>query len=103
MIEITNDFRSKYASVVRKSRTEKIRVVRLEVDLYYVARREKGHGRYFVKLVTDEEGKVTAECRFVNGWRCQGTMKRGSCCTHIAAAIERGIQLGRKKERKQAA
>ena len=102
MIEITKNFRSKYSSVIRKARTEKIRVVRLEVDLYYVARRAAGHGQYLVRFF-HKGNAVTAVCANIFNQACKGTWGQGKCCTHIAAAVERGIQLGRKKERQQAA
>src|SRR6185295_8696553 len=102
MIEITNSFRTKYASVVRKSRAEKIRVVRLEVDLYYVARRDSGHGQYLVRFF-HKGNSVTAVCANIFNQACKGTWGKGKCCTHIAAAVERGIQLGRKKSQQERA
>lgn len=95
MVVIDSSFRTKHASVVRKARTEKIRVVRLESDLYYVSRRAAGHGRYMVKFFNAET--VRATCTSVYDEPCRGSWK-DRCCTHIAAAVERGIKLGREKK-----
>jgi hypothetical protein len=76
--------------------------VRLENDLYYVARRESGHGRYLVRFFNSGE-RVSAVCSSVYNQLCDSTKKPGQCCVHIAAAIERGIKLGRARERKEAA
>lgn len=103
MIVIDNNFRSQYRSAVRKARAERIRTVRLESNLYYVSRREKGHGRYLVKFIEEPNGTVTAECRMINGWKCSGTLKRGSCCLHIASAVLRALEYGRRKNESEAA
>jgi hypothetical protein len=102
MIEITPTIRTKYRSAFTKARTEKIRCVRLESDLYYVARREAGHGRYLVRFFHTGEG-VSVVCSSIYNQPCESTKKPGQCCVHIAAAVERGIKLGRARERKEAA
>lgn len=101
MIEITSNFRSKYASVLRKARTEKIRCVRLEVDLYYVARRESGHGQYLVRFF-HKGNTVSAVCATIFNEGCKGCWQ-GRCCTHIAAAVLRGIAHGRKRKQESEA
>lgn len=99
MIAITRNFRSKYPGAVRKWRNERIRVVKLESDLYYVARRAEGHGQYLVRFF--HKGKsVSAVCANIFNQACKGTWGEGKCCTHIAAAVERGIQLGKKQQRR---
>jgi hypothetical protein len=100
MIEITQNFRTKYRSSVQKARREKIRVVRLENDLYYVARRASGHGRYLVRFFHKSDS-VSAVCATVYNESCKGCWQ-GRCCTHIAAAVERGIKHGREKRKKAA-
>lgn len=95
MIEITNNFRSVYRSAIRKARSERIRCVRLEDDLFYVARREPGHGRYIVRFFHKGQ-TVSAVCSSIYNEVCRGCWN-GRCCVHIALAFERSVQDGRKK------
>lgn len=102
MVEITNSFRQKYPNAVRMARTEKVRCVKLESQLFYVSRRSPGHGRYLV-FIRETRSGVFATCRSLEGYPCPTTKGTDRCCVHIAAAVERGIREGRKRERKEAA
>ena len=101
MIAITQDIRSRFPSSFRKVRRERIRCVRLEVDLYYVARRADGHGQYLVRFFNKGQD-VTAVCGTINNERCKGSFN-DRCCVHIAAAVESGIKHGRKRRETRAA
>lgn len=102
MIELTGNFRTRYRSAVTKARREKIRCVRLEPDLYYVARREAGHGQYLVRF-NAKGNEVWAECHTLGQVPCKGCWQE-RCCVHIATAVERGIKHGQKQqETKEAA
>lgn len=96
MVRIENNFRDKYRSLVRRVREEKIRVVRLEGDLWYVARRASGHGRYIVSIEQTKSGTF-ATCRQINGASCPSF----GCCVHIVSAVEAGIRDGRRKLKKE--
>lgn len=98
MIEISNNFRSRYRSAVRKARAERIRCVKLEEGLFYVARRAENHGRYLV-FIRETKSGVFATCRNLEGYPCPTTKGTDRCCAHIATAVERGIQDGRKRQR----
>lgn len=98
MVRIENNFRDKYRSLARRVREEKIRVVRLEGDLWYVSRRSPGHGRYIVSIEQTKSGTF-ATCRQTNGASCPSF----GCCVHIAACVERAIQHGRKLKTQEAA
>lgn len=69
-----------------------MRVVWLEPDLIYVARRKKGHGRYIVKMnaVQSIDGghQVQMACKEINGRPCEGYQWKGFC-SHMAAVILR--------------
>lgn len=101
MIEIRNNFRSTYRSAVRKSRAEKIRVVRLEPDLIYVSRRNPGHGQYLVRFFHEGE-TVSAVCETIFNEVCRGTYKK-RCCVHIAAAYEKAVRHGQLLTRREQA
>lgn len=101
MIPITPDIRKRFAAAFRKARRERIRCVRLECDLYYVARRADGHGQYLVRFF-NKGADVTAVCGTINNERCKGTFQ-DRCCVHIAAAVESGIKHGRAKQESRAA
>jgi hypothetical protein len=101
MIPITSDIRNRFPSAFRKARVERIRCVRLEPDLYYVARRAQGHGQYMVRFF-NRGADVTAVCGTINNERCKGTFQ-DRCCVHIAAAVESGIKHGRKSQRREVA
>jgi hypothetical protein len=98
MVLFDSKFRTRYRSLVRKARAEKIRVVRLESGLYYVARRESGHGRYIVQVDETKSG-IFATCRTIRGAACPS---RG-CCVHLVTVFEKLIKDGRKIQRREAA
>ena len=102
MIVINNNFTRKYRRAVRMARTEKIRVVRLRPDLYYVARVAPGHGEYLVRFFHKSE-EVTAVCATIYNEPCPSRKKPDQCCAHVAAAVLRGIKYGKAKQRKEAA
>lgn len=100
MIELTPDFRTRYRTAIRRARTERIRVIRLEDNLWYVARREKGHGRYLVRMFHQGEA-VSAVCSNIYNQPCESTKKPGVACIHIAAAVEHGIRDGRRRQKRE--
>lgn len=98
MVLFDSNFRAKNREAIKKARSEKIRVVRLEENLYYCARRAKGHGRYLVQLDVTKSG-LFANCRTIRGASCPSY----GCCTHIAAVYERMVAQVFKTEKKEAA
>lgn len=96
MILIDNNFRSKYRSLIKHVRTEKIRVVKLEPGVFYVARKSKGHGQYIVTVKETKTG-IFATCRRLYGGPCAAF----GCCTHICAAVLRMFADGRREQRKE--
>lgn len=95
MVIFDNNFRSKYVAAVKKSRAEKIRVVRLESGLFYVTRGE-GHGRYIV-TVEDTKRGFEATCKTTRGSSCPSY----GCCVHLAATFEYLIADGQRKLNKE--
>lgn len=98
MVLIDNNFRKRYASLVKRARVEKIRVVRLEPGLFFVARKAKGHNKYIVTVKETHTG-IFATCRQVYGAACPSF----GCCTHIAAWHERAVADGRRELKKEQA
>lgn len=101
MVLITKDIHSRFPNAFRKARNEKIKCIRNDVDLYFVARAAPGHGRYYVRFFETmglNETKVKVQCRSVEGEPCRG-MYREQLCAHAAKAIESGIKHGRKKQK----
>lgn len=98
MVVIENNFRSKYRSLIKRVRTEKIRVVRLRAGVFYVARKAEGHGEYVVTVRETRTG-IFATCRKLYGGSCPAF----GCCTHIAAWHERAVKDGRREMRKERA
>lgn len=96
MIVFDSKFRTKYRPLIRKARTEKIRCIRLENGLYYVARREAGHGRYIVQVDATQSG-MFATCRTIRGAACPSY----GGCVHIAKVFEAMVSEGHKIGRKQ--
>ena len=100
MIFVTPDIRSRFPNAFRKVRNERIKCLRLDVDLYFVARKASGHGRYYVRFFETmglNETRVKVQCRSVEGEPCRG-MYREKLCAHAAKAIESGIKHGRKRK-----
>lgn len=95
---INSQFRTKYRSLVRKARTEKIRVVRLDPGIYFVARKcnEHPHGKYIVTVKETKSG-MFATCRQINGASCPSF----GCCSHIAAWHERAVAEGHRELRRE--
>lgn len=89
MATITSNIKRLYPKAFRAARKSKFRVVWLEDDLVYVARRGKGHDRYLVRFVLQGDGGVGAYCRTATNGACDGC-RWNDCCAHIAVAIERG-------------
>lgn len=106
MIEISRDIKTRYAKAFRSARKDKMRVVWLEDNLIYVARRKRGHDQYLVRLFVvqgiDGEKKVKMNCNTITGGTCQGCSFRG-CCSHMAAVIIRSEGKRGKKEEERAA
>ncbi len=94
MVLFDSRFRSKYRNVVRKARAEKIRCVRLEQGLFYVARRAANHGQYLVSVVSTNSG-MFANCRAIYGAACPSY----GVCVHVAVVFERMVAEGHKLER----
>jgi hypothetical protein len=90
-------FRRNNRSLIRKARAERIRCVRLEDGLYYVARKAKGHGRYIVQVDSTDSG-MFATCRTIRGAACPAF----GVCTHLAVVFERmvaeGHRIGRREQ-----
>lgn len=84
-----------------------MRVVWLEDDLVYVARRKRGHGQYLVKFFAvqgiDGETQVRMRCDSITGGRCKGTEFGEEMCAHQAAVCLRGKNKKSKRERREAA
>jgi hypothetical protein len=101
MVLFDSRFRSKYRDAVHKARSEKMRCVKLENGLYYVARREGNHGRYLVQVDSTKTG-MFATCRTIRGAACPSF----GVCAHLAKVYEsmiaEGFRIGR-KERSRAA
>jgi len=91
-------FRSKYRNLVRKARAEKIRCVRLEVNLWYCARRAKGHGQYLVSVDSTDSGHF-ATCRTIRGAACPSYGR----CVHIAKVFEAMVAKGHEIQRNEKA
>lgn len=91
MVLLNSQFRTKWRALIRNARAEKIRVVKLDPGLYYVARRAKGHGRYLVSVQETSSG-IFANCRQIYGASCQSY----GCCTHVAAVFERMVNDGQR-------
>jgi hypothetical protein len=96
MVLFDSNFRLKYRSLIKMARQEKIRCVRLENGLYYVARRAKGHGRYIVQVDQTKTG-LFATCRTIRGANCPSF----GGCVHLATVFERmvaeGLRIGRRE------
>lgn len=96
MVLFDSKFRRKYRPVVKKARSEKVRCVRLEDGLYYVARREQGHGRYIVQVDQTNSG-MFATCRTIRGAACPSY----GVCVHLAktyeAMVAEGFRIGRRE------
>lgn len=88
VIEITPDIRRRFSRAFKAARKSRYRVVWLEDDLVYVARRGKGHERYLVRFVLGANGRVSAYCRTTTNGECYGC-KWKECCSHIAAVVLR--------------
>lgn len=106
MVLITPQLKRKFRSLFRAARKEKIRVVFLEPDLVYVARRAKGHGRYLVKMIAVPSitggHQIQMTCREINGKPCEGYQWKGFC-SHLAVVILRTEAKPNKKQEPQAA
>lgn len=101
MIGVSKDIRARFPSAFKKARKERIRCVRLAVDLYFVARVNPGHGRYIVRFFEIpglNETRVKVQCRSIDGDPCRGSFGN-RLCAHAAKAIEAGIRHGRKKQK----
>lgn len=98
MVLFDSRFRSKYRSVVRKARAEKIRCVRLEDGLYYVARKQKGHGRYIVQIDSTDSG-MFATCRTIRGAACPSY----GVCVHLSKVYEAMVAEGHAITRRERA
>src|SRR5688500_10332049 len=99
MVAVTKDIKQRYPRSFRVARKDKFRVVWLEDDLVYVARRGKGHERYLVRFRVDENGSVFVGCRTITGAPCKGVEFGDGCCGHIAAAILRWKPKKQKESR----
>lgn len=102
MIEVTPNIIKKFPAVFKVARRDKMRVVWLEQDLAYCARRTKGHDRYLVKFVVSADGRVGVDCHATSGRPCSG-MRWRELCAHAAKVILRGVPKGRQKQTQEAA
>lgn len=96
MVLFNSQFRSKYRSVVKKARAEKIRCVKLLDGLYFVARKSPGHGRYIIQVDATDTG-MFATCRTIRGAACPSF----GVCVHLVTVYERmvadGFRIGRRE------
>jgi hypothetical protein len=99
-ILITPDLKIKFAPVFKVARRDRMRVIWLEDDLVYVARRGKGHGRYLVYFIIypGADERVRVDCSSISGDPCHGQQFKG-LCAHAAAAILRGQAKANKSRR----
>lgn len=101
MIEITRDIKTKYRKAFRSARKDRMRVVWLENDLVYVARRAKGHGQYLVRFFVvprvSGDPQIKMQCNTITGGPCNGT-RWHEMCSHMAKVILRGKPASEKKQ-----
>lgn len=108
MIGIDNSFPVKYRSAWKKARTERIRCVRLEDNLFYVSRRDtkRKHGRYLVRLfwipTVGGDKQLKMQCRDIENNPCRGCYS-GKACAHIGIVVLRAFKRGRRMERQSEA
>lgn len=101
MVEITSDIKKRFAPVFKVARRDKFRIVWLEQDLVYCARRGKGkHDRYLVRFEVTPDETVSIGCKSTTGRTCDGMLFKG-LCAHAAAVILRGIPAGRKNKQQE--
>lgn len=95
-----------YAKAFRSARKDRMRVVFLEPDLAYVARRKRGHGQYLVRFFPTQriDGSIQLKmnCNTITGGPCDG-LKWKDCCSHIAKVILRSEAKPNRKEKQEAA
>src|SRR2546426_7279832 len=105
MIAIERNFRTTYASAVRKAVKERPWVHRIAADKYRVVPRKlrdgsREHGKYVVRFTLDDG--LWAECvNVVTGEECPAHQFE-RICYHVGAALIHSERLGRKSERKAA-
>lgn len=106
MILITPTIKDDYPEAFRIARKDKMRVVWLEDDLAYCARRKKGHGQYIVQFfaIPQVSGgrQVKIQCRSITGARCH-KMQFNELCAHAAKVILLGQARINRKQRLKAA
>lgn len=106
MVTITPSIKKDYPEAFRIARREKYRVVWLEGDLIYVARRKRGHAKYLVKLFAapsiDGGHQVKMACRSIDNKPCQGSQWKGFC-SHMAIVILRSESKPESTRKDQAA
>lgn len=102
LIRVHPKIKDEFPKAFRAARKSKFRVVRLEDNLVYVARRGKGHERYLVRFTLAQNGEVYVSCRTIDNTPCYGC-KFNEMCAHIAVVLLRGKQKATKPERKEAA
>src|SRR5690349_1150369 len=83
LIPITPNIRKDYPRAFRAARKDRFRVVWLEFDLVYVARRGRNHGRYLVRFFIKDDGSVWVSCRTSTNGSCKGCEFGDGCCGHI--------------------
>lgn len=97
MIRVHPKIKDEFPKAFRAARKSKFRVVWLEDNLVYVARRGKGHERYLVRFILNETGEVYVYCRTIDNAPCYGC-KFNECCSHIAVVLERGKRKATKSQ-----
>lgn len=105
MIELSPTIKKDFARAFQLARQDRFRIVWLEDNLAYCARRKRGHGQYLVRIFVvqgiDGQTKVRMRCNMITGAPCKGT-EFNDMCSHIAAVILRG-QYGKAKQRRERA
>lgn len=106
MILISSTIKKDYPEAFRIARRDKFRVVWVLPDLVFVARKAKGHGKYFVRLFAapsiDGGHQVKIACRSIDGKPCHKFQWKGFC-SHCAVVILRSESKPEKQRKDRAA
>lgn len=104
MITVTPNLKRDYPRAFELARQDRFRIVWLEPDLAYCARRGDGHGQYLIRFfvvpTVSGDQQVKMRCTSTTGGRCKWTeFHEDEPCAHIAAVLLRGIEKLNKRER----
>lgn len=107
MIEITPNLKQDYPRAFELARQDKFRIVWLESDLAYCARRGRNHGQYLIRFFVtprvNGDPQVKMSCHSITGGRCKWTeFKEDGMCAHMASVCLRGTPKGKSRQKKAA-